>query len=353
MRININKKNLLDIINIKFKVFDPIDSFMSKEDFISVVESFNLTNNVFFPLPIYLDIDQEDYKNTKKTNLLNIFFNNIKICDIYINSIYKINSKKKLGNKLFNTKDEKHPGFANFLKTKKFFIEGKTENFNNQILKKLFFSDPKKVFKKINKTGFKNIAGFHTRNAPHKGHEWIHKHALKTCDALMIQPLIGQFRKNEYNEKLIVHTDKKLVNEIYNSKKIFLEFLNCYPRYAGPREALFHAIARKNYGCTHFLVGRDHAGVVSISGKNYYKKYESQKICNKYQSKLGIKIICFNEPYLCKSCKKVVNNCNHSQEKKVAISGTKIRKLIISRKKIPTNLMRKKISDKLSINSII
>ena len=96
-------------------------------------------------MPIYLDIDREDYKNIKKTNLLNIFFNNLKICDIYINSIYKINSKKKLGNKLFNTKDEKHPGFANFLKTKNFFIEGKTENFNNQILKKLFFSDPEKV----------------------------------------------------------------------------------------------------------------------------------------------------------------------------------------------------------------
>ena len=121
---------------------------MSKEDFISVVESLNLSNNVFFPLPIYLDIDREDYKSIKKKNLLNIFFNNIKICDIYINSIYKINSKKKLGNKLFNTKDEKHPGFANFLKTKKYFIEGKTENFNNQIIKKIIFFRSRKSIKK-------------------------------------------------------------------------------------------------------------------------------------------------------------------------------------------------------------
>ena len=142
-----------------------------------------------------------------------------KICDLYIESIYELKSKKKLGIKLFNTKDEKHPGFNNFLKSGKFFVQGKVENFNNKILKNLFFSNPQDVIAKIRKTGFKNIAGFHTRNVPHKAHEWIHKYALKNCDALMIQPLIGQFKKNEYHEKIIVQSNKVLVDKIYRNKK--------------------------------------------------------------------------------------------------------------------------------------
>ena len=254
---------------------------------------------------------------------------------------------------MFNTKDEKHPGFNNFLQSKKFFVQGKIENFNNKILKKMFFSVPQEVFSRIKKAGFKNVAGFHTRNVPHKAHEWIHRYALKICEALMIQPLIGQFKKNEYHEKVIVQSNKKLVNEIYRNKKIFLEFLNSYPRYAGPREALFHAIARKNYGCTHFLVGRDHGGVANAYGQNYYKKYESQKLCKKYQSKLGIEIICFREPYYCRVCKKVVNACHHQEKKRININGVRIRNLLISGKKIPNILMRKKISKTLSYNSMI
>ena len=353
MRINISRNNLLDIVNINFNVFNPITNFMSKRNIVSVIESYNLSNNVFFPLPIYLDIDDKAYKSAKKENSLDIFFNNVKICDVNINSIYQLSNKEKLGAKLFGTKDKNHPGLNNFLKSKKFFVEGKIENFNNNILRKLFFSNPKKVLLKIKKAGFKTVAGFHTRNAPHKGHEWIHNYGLKICDALMIQPLIGQFRKNEYSERAIVETNKKLIKGLYKNKKIFLEFLNYYPRYAGPREALFHAITRKNYGCTHFLVGRDHAGAVNAYGKNYYKKYESQKICKKYQSKIGIKIITFDEPYFCNACKNVVNNCSHSYNKKILISGTKIRKQIVSGKKISKNLMQEGISNILSRNSII
>jgi len=326
---------------------------MSEENFISVIENFNLTNKNFFPIPIFFDITSHNFNTAKKSKFINIFFNNIKVCDLFVNSIYKLKLKEKLGAKLFNTKDVKHPGFNNFLKTGDFFVEGIIKNFNYKILNKLFFSDPSKVLKKIDEEGFKKIAGFHTRNAPHKGHEWIHKYALKTCDALMIQPLIGQYKKNEYRDKTIVETNKVLVNKVYKNKKIFLEFLNYYPRYAGPRESLFHAICRKNYGCTHFLVGRDHAGATNTNGQNYYKKYESQIICKKYESKLGIKIICFNEPYFCKACKKVLNSCNHKNLDKIKISGKKIRNLIFLKKKIPDNFMRKKISINLSKKSII
>ena len=190
--------------------------------------------------------------------------------------------------------------------------------------------------------------GFHTRNVPHRAHEWIHQYGLKKCNGLFIHPLIGQYKKKEYKEKAIIKGNLKLIKSIYKNKNVIFGLLNSYPRYAGPREALFHALIRKNYGCTHFMLGRDHAGV----GK-YYTKYESQKLCIKHEKYLKVKIISFKEPYLCTFCKKVVNKCNHKKNNKVFISGTKIRNLIFSGKKIPDELMRKQISKILSKSSII
>ena len=353
MRIDISKKNLLDIVNIKYKVFNPLNKFMSKDDIISVVENFKLSNNTFFPLPIYLDIDTSLLKKFIKSDSLNLYFNKIRVCNLSVFSIFELESKKKLGSKIFNTTDQFHPGYKNFLKSKKYFVEGKIENFNNRILKMISFSSPENVVSKIKKSGLKNVAAFHTRNVPHKGHEWIHNYALKKCDGLLIHPLIGQFLKNEYRENIIINSNKKLIKNIYKNKKIFLEFFNSYPRYAGPREAMFHALVRRNYGCSHFLVGRDHAGALNRYGKNYYKKYASQKLCLKYQSKLKIKIISFNEPYFCEVCRNITNGCNHSTKMRITISGVKIRNLILKNKKIPEIYMSRQISKSLTKKSII
>ena len=169
-------------------------------------------------------------------------------------------------------------------------------------MKNLNFTYPAKIKSIFFKSKLKTFVGFHTRNVPHRAHEWIHNFALKKCDGLFIHPLIGQFKKNEYKEKIIIQSNLKLINDIYKNKNIFFGLFNSYPRYAGPRESLLHAIVRRNYGCTHFMLGRDHAGV----GK-YYAKYASQNLCLKHQNVMKINIICFKEPYLCKVCKRIVN----------------------------------------------
>ena len=148
----------------------------------------------------------------------------------------------------------------------------------------------------------------------------------------------------------MIKSNYKLVKEIYKNKNIFFALFNSYPRYAGPREALLHAIVRRNYGCTHFLVGRDHAGT-----GNYYKKYDSQKKCLKFKRELKIKIIPFNEPYLCSKCKIVVNKkCTICKKiSKRLINGTYIRKNLLKKNKIPEYYMNSKISKILNKNSII
>ena len=349
MKLNIRYSNLLDIINLNFNVYYPLKGFVSKGDFLSIVKKYKLTNNKFFPLPIYINISSTLYNKCKKYKKIGVFYKSKRVCDLKIKSFYTLD-KMKIGEKIFQTKNIKHPGFNQFLKTGNYFINCEVKDFNNKIMRYLHFSYPFKLKSMFLRHDLRSIVGFHTRNVPHKAHEWIHAFGLRKCQGLFIQPIIGQFKKNEYKEKIIIKSNLKLIKEIYKKKNIFFGLFNSYPRYAGPREALFHAIVRRNYGCTHFLVGRDHAGV----GK-FYTKYESQKLCLKYEKDLKIKIIVFKEPYLCIFCKKIVNkkclNCNKNSKK--LISGTMIRKLLSKNLKIPNIYMRKRISNLLGPNSII
>jgi len=350
-KLQIDKSKLLEITNLKFGVFYPIKDFISNKDFKSIIEDYHLYNNAFFPIPILFSIFKKDYEKIKKIDQLKIFFFNNFVCNLNIKSIYKIN-KSKYFYKIFRTKNYSHPGLHNFVNSGNYYIDGKIGNFNHDILKKINFFKPSEIKKKIKRNNLKTIAGFHTRNAPHRAHEWIHQFGLKNCEGLLIQPLIGQFRSTEYNEKIIIKTNKYLIDNFYSKQKVFFSVLNTYPRYAGPREALLHAIIRRNFGCTHFLVGGDHAGV----GK-FYKKYESQKICLNYEKQLNIKILAFKEPYLCNHCKNIINSkclsCKNKKVSKTNIRGQYLRSFIAKNKKIPEEFMRKEISSLLSKNSII
>ena len=304
-----------------------------------------IDKNIFFPLPIYFSLD----KIYKQTKFLNVFFNKKKVCQLVVKNIYTFTKEEKLylGKKIFGTNNINHPGFKYFCLKSNFFIHCTIKNFNENLNLINFCkpSDFKNILlnKKIN-----SLVGFHTRNVPHRAHEWIHRYGLKKCKNLLIQPLIGQYRKGEFKESKIIETNKKIVKEVYANT--FFSILNSYPRYAGPREALFHAMIRKNYGCTHFLIGRDHAGV-----SDYYGLYESQRFAKKYENEMGINIIKFREPYMCSECKEIMNSrCKKCiNKKKIRISGTFIRKKISENKNISKFLMRLEISKLLDKKSII
>ena len=346
-KLKINYQTLTDIINVKFKIFYPIKKFHTKKDFYSVIKKKKLTNGKFFPFPIFFSLNKFHYNKFKNQKIIQIIYNQTFVCNLRVNSFYKVD-KKKIGRKIFNTPNLSHPGYKNFIQSGNYNIDCDIMKFNKKILREINFSDPNKIKKTIRKRKLQTIVGFHTRNVPHRAHEWIHSFGLNKCDGLLVQPMIGQFKKNEYKSDCIISSNKKLVEKIYNKKNILFGIFNSYPRYGGPREAILHAIVRKNYGCTHFLVGRDHAGF-----KNFYKKYESQKFCKQNERKIKIKIIRFNEPFLCKNQDKVLNNTKLCKGKIFPISGTYIRNLILKNKKIPTSIMRKEIAILLKRNSII
>lgn len=342
-KLNINKQILSDIVNLKKGVFLPITKFSSKKETISISNKFLSENNSFFSIPILFPVSLNNKKKIEKHSNLQLFFENKFVCEIVINDVFQIS--KNLVKKIYGFYDLKHPGIKNFFNIKNFYLDCEIKNFNKGLINKLNFNSPEIIKNKINNL---SCAGFHTRNVPHRGHEWIHRYGEKICSKVLIQPMIGQYKIGEYNEMVLIKANKIAAN--LNKKKYIFSTFFSYPRYCGPREALLHAIVRKNYGCSHFLVGRDHAGY-----KDYFTKYSSQKLCKKFQKKIKIKIIDFNEPFVCKICKKVINkNCKSCKTaEKILISGTKIRKLIRSNKLVAPYLMNPKIYKKIKNNSLI
>ena len=340
---NLNQNQFSDFINLSNKVFYPLMNFVNKTQFNEILNNFKLKEK-YFPYPIYFGINKQKYKIYKNEKELTLYYKSKKIALVNNIEFYKIN-KDNYGRKIFGKNFKKHPYFKKFNKENYIFLNYKIKKIFKLKLKKNLFISPRDFKKIIQK---KTLASFHTRNVPHNCHKWIHEYLLKKYKSLLIQPLIGQYKKGEYKDAIILSLNKKIVSMYNKKQKVFVIPFFSYPRYGGPREAALHSLVRKNYGCTHFWVGRDHAGY-----KNFYQKYASQKFCKKYQKKLGINIIAKNEPYYCRNKKKIINDCDCNVNCKIRISGSMIRRLILKEKKIPNIFMIKSLSKKLNIKSLI
>lgn len=348
-KIHITQNQFTDLINLLNDVFLPLNNFVTKEEFLEIIQKKKFKKQ-FFPLPIYFGISKKKYLKLKNKKNFDLYYENKYLLNIYNVKFYSLN-KKKICHKIYGDKYLSHPFAKRFIKENYKFISFDYQKIVSKNLKHKYFVSPLKFKKKIDIDNFSKLAGFHTRNVPHKAHQWIHNFLLKKFKALLIQPLIGQYKKGEYSDELIYKTNR-LASKKFTSKRVFSIPFFSYPRYAGYREAALHAIVRRNYGCSHFWVGRDHAGI-----GNFYGYYQSQKFCHKYQKKLKIKIISGKEPIYCSNCKIIKNTkCfkkRCSEKNKIKISGSIIRKLLKKNKFIPSYLMDNKISQLLSKNSLI
>ena len=323
--IEINKRQYLDSINLNLGTYNPVSKFMSEKEINAVAEKMVLPNGKIFPIPIFLDIKEKFISKLKKKEKTKVIYNNQLVGYFYPHDIFEC-KKKKVAKKVFGTIDIKHPGVKYFMKTSRYFVSGDVKIIKKNVEKfnKLNFTpkETKKIFKKKN---WKTIVGFQTRNIPHLGHEFIQKKILKNYGPLFINPLVGEKKRGDFTNNSIIKSYKTLIKKFYPKNKVFFGLLTANMFYAGPREAILHAIIRKNYGCTHFVVGRDHAGV-----SNFYGEYEAHTLVKKFERRIGIKIIKFKGPFFCKKCKQVTNadNCKDYKNKKniIEISGTSIRK---------------------------
>lgn len=338
--IEIHEETLQDIINIETGLLYPLKGFMGETDFRGVVDRYLLSNEQVFTIPITLDVPED--MDLKCGQTLHLSFQGKHIADMVVEDSYRMTDADI--EKIFCTMDEEHPGVKKEKERSPLRVGGRTKLLDKSFLQgALKPEETKNIFKE---NGWKTIAGFQTRNPIHKAHEHLQRIALEICDGLFINPITGWKKKGDFTQEAVVAAYEKMIEEFYPKNCVYMAGLKTQMRYAGPREAVFHAIMRRNLGCTHFIIGRDHAGV-----GGFYGAYDAHALAKELSEKydLGIQLLLLHEPYYCKKCGMVVSekNCSHYKTDRIEISGTIIRKYI-NDGAIPDEIMlRKEIFDSI------
>lgn len=347
MRLNINVDQFLEIEKLCLGVFLPLRRFMHQDDFHSCTDRMRLSSGEVFTIPIFLDVSCEEANQLKDDASAELFFEGKKVARIKVDSIYRPD-KEKVCLSVFGTTDLAHPGVAYYRNCGEFFIGGDVEMYERPNFE---FSNyeltPAEMKSYFSSQGWKNVVGFQTRNIPHNAHEYLQKIALEVVDGILIQPIVGKKKKGDFTPNAIIAGYNALIKNYYPENRVKLAVLSTIMRYAGPREAIFHAIIRRNYGCTHFIVGRDHAGVGS-----YYDKYAGHRLAEKFESEIGIQILKLNGPYLCNHCGGIVTSktCPHQSQDSNAcfeISGSYIREQLRSGTMIDAKVIRPEVVNAL------
>ena len=343
--IEINEENLMDIEQIAIGSFSPLEGFMGITDFRSTVDNFRLSNGVVWPLPIILAVNKE-----KKDNLINgesiaLNFNGEIYAILDLDEIYSVN-KKEEAQKIFGTASLDHPGVRWFMNLGDYFLGGKITLLKKRVSPfKVHELTPYHTRKIFAERGWKNVAGFHTRNVIHNAHEFIQMEGLRKglCDGLFVHPIIGKKKEGDFEAEIIIKSYEIMIENFYPKSRVVMGAFVSYPRYCGPREALFTALVRKNFGCSHFIVGRDHTGV-----GNFYHPNASHEIFDKFtKEELGINPIKFGKVFYSEIEGRHIHELDfidHPDDGKLHLSGTEARNMLIKGIQPPEWFMRPEIS---------
>jgi sulfate adenylyltransferase len=330
-----------DIENIADGIFSPLEGFVGQDDFQSIVEFGRLKNDLAWTIPIILDVDEQTAVKMKDARKVTLRTGNSPFGIVYVEEVYPFD-KLRVIKSIYQTDDPKHPGVIKMMNMKDRLIGGKIE-----VIKRIPRSplrvhrlNPFETRSEIHKRGWRTVVGFQTRNVPHIAHEMLQKAAVNIYDGLFISPLIGKKKPGDFKDEVILTAYESLIKNYYPKDRAMFVTLHTEMRYAGPREAIHHAIMRKNFGCSHFIVGRDHAGV-----GDYYHPFAAHRIFEDYPD-LGIAPVFFPVFYYCKKCLGYANdrNCPHGPEFREELKGRNIRKMVSSGEIPAEHLMRPEIA---------
>ncbi|MDO8463844.1 MAG: sulfate adenylyltransferase [Gallionella sp.] len=343
--IILDRDQYLELEKIGLGAFAPLTGFMDEKEFLSVVETLRLPSGAVFSLPVILDIEEASVEAIRGTEVVDLVFNGTLVGRIRPSDFFSCD-RREIARKVYGTDDPDHPGVKYFYGLKPIFLGGEVEllrrtNFDISA-DELTPSETKQIFRE---RGWKRVVGFQTRNVPHRAHEYLQRIALEHADGLFVQPLVGRKRSGDYTPEAIMRGYRALIGEFLPPHRVVLGILSTLMRYAGPREAVFHAIIRRNYGCTHFIVGRDHAGV-----GNWYGLYDAHELTRQFDGDLGIEIMRLKGPYYCPKCDGIVteNTCAHlGADFTQQISGTYMRNILSNGNRPDLHLMRQEIVDAL------
>ena len=341
--LTVDPRAVADLELIATGAYSPLSGFMGLADYQRVLHEMRLANGLPWSLPITLRV--ADPRRVRETVALQASDGRT-VALLEVREVFT-HSKEEEAHLAYGTTDPKHPGVAQLYSQGDFLVGGDirllgrtTPPFPELAL------DPADTRRAFAERGWRTVVGFQTRNPVHRAHEYIQKAALETVDGLLLHPLLGPTKDDDVPAAVRVKSYRVLLERYYPRDRVLLAGFPAAMRYAGPREALFHALVRKNYGCTHFIVGRDHAGV-----GNYYGTYDAQRIFERFApGELGIHPICFEHTFYCQRCGGMASpkTCPHDAESHVTLSGTKVRELLRSGTLPPPEFSRPEVGQVLA-----
>jgi sulfate adenylyltransferase len=344
-RITLTRREISDLEMIAIGAFSPLQGFMGEADYDSVVTRMRLSSGLPWTIPVTLAVTGDEERSYHTGDDVALVEENGKaLAVLHLAEKYRPD-KQREAKEVYRTTEEAHPGVKAVYDQGDVYLGGRVTALDrpSEIEFRAHRLDPRQTRALFSEKGWKRIVAFQTRNPIHRAHEYLQKCALESCDGLLIHPLVGETKGDDIPAAVRMECYQALIKDYYPAERVVLSVLPANMRYAGPREAIFHALMRKNYGCTHFIVGRDHAGV-----GNYYGTYDAHLIFGEFGAdEIGITPLFYEHTFWCQRCEGMASTktCPHSKEHHIALSGTKVREMLGRGERPPMEFSRPEVAD--------